>query len=353
MNKLILLLPVAAGVMWGSVGVFVRKLTEFGMNDCTVLSSKMILASIIMFIGIFIYKKSWLKIKLKDLWIFISSGILGMMLLNFCYNWAINQLTLSFAAVLLSLSPVFVMFFVAVLFRERVTLKKVLCTVMAVAGCVLVSGMLESGAELKWTPAGIIVGLLAAVFYALYSVFSKLAMKRGYNVFTITFYSMLTVSIILSPFTQWDKIGNFVAEAPAGNSLFMLLYALCTSVLPYIIYTAALEHADAGKVAILGAGGEPSAAMLFGVIFFGEVPTVLTFVGLVVTIVALAFICMPEKASASKPEDIPASKPEKASAGESENVPAGESEKTPAGEPGDNSAGERKAGPAGKPEEIS
>lgn len=295
MKKLILLLPVAAGVMWGSVGIFVRKLTEFGMNDCTVLSSKMMIAALIMFFGIWIYNKRWLKIRIKDLWIFVSAGILGMMLLNFCYNKAITQLTLSFAAVLLSLSPVFVMFFSSILFKEKVTGKKILCTLMAITGCVLVSGMIENSIQLKWTPAGIAVGLLAAVFYAMYSVFSKLAMERGYNVFTITFYSMLTVSVMLLPFTQWNIIGEFIYEKPAVNSAFLLLYAICTSVLPYIVYTAALDYADAGKVAILGAGGEPAAAMIFGVVFFGEVPTLIVFAGLIITVVALAFICMPDK----------------------------------------------------------
>ena len=59
--------------------------------------------------------------------------------LNYCYNEAINQLTLSLAAVLLSLSPIFVMILSAFLFHEKITLKKVGCTALAIAGCILVS----------------------------------------------------------------------------------------------------------------------------------------------------------------------------------------------------------------------
>ena len=56
-----------------------------------------------------------------------------------------------------------------------------------------------------------------------------------------------------------------------------------------------LAHVDAGKVAILGAGGEPSAAMIFGILIYSEIPSLLSVAGLVITIAALAFICLPDK----------------------------------------------------------
>ena len=40
MKKLVVLLPVLSGVLWGSAGVFVRDLTEMGMDDYTLLSSR-------------------------------------------------------------------------------------------------------------------------------------------------------------------------------------------------------------------------------------------------------------------------------------------------------------------------
>lgn len=295
MKKLILLLPIIAGILWGTVGIFVRILQNFGMDRITVLSSKMILASIILGIGIFIYERKWLKIKIKDIWLFIASGIMGMMMLNFCYNESIDKLTLSFAAILLSMSPIFVMFMAAVIFKEKITTKKIVCTLLAIVGCILVSGFIESVNDGSWSFYGLTMGLSAAFFYAVYGIFSKKAAERGYNVFTITFYSALTVSIALIPFTDWGIIGEFVEETPVTNSVFMFLYASCNVVFPYILYTAGVAHGDAGKASILAAGGEPAAAMVFGIIFFTEVPTVLNLVGLVITIVALAYICLPDK----------------------------------------------------------
>ncbi|WJD83575.1 DMT family transporter [Priestia megaterium] len=292
-KQLYWIFPLISGGLFGSVGIFVRKLDTFGMDSYTVLSSRVLVATILLFIGIYIFDKSLLKIRLRDLWIFVAAGILGMLGLNFCYNESINHLTLSFAAVLLSLSPLFVLVLAIFLFKEKITLLKIGSMFLAIVGCFLASGILENTSQIRWSKIGIIVGLLSAFFYALYSTFSKIAMNRQYNVFTITFYSLLMSSIILLPVTSWSKIGEFIVAAPIENSIFIVLHSICTSILPYILYTVALKYIDTSKASILAAGGEPIAAMIFGVIFFSEIPTILSFGGVIVTITALAIFCKP------------------------------------------------------------
>ena len=57
---------------------------------------------------------------------------------------------------------------------------------MAVAGCCRVSG---GGGKL--TVAGLLYGLGAGFGYALYSIFERLALDRGYSSTTVNFYSCL------------------------------------------------------------------------------------------------------------------------------------------------------------------
>ena len=73
------------------------------------------------------------------------------------------------------------------------------------------------------------------------------------------------------------------------------MYSAYTSILPYVIYTIALKHADTGKVSLLASGGEPTAAAIFGLLLFGEFPSVISWIGLAVTIVALALVAQPEE----------------------------------------------------------
>ena len=254
MKKLWLLLPVLSGVMWGSAGIFVRTLDAFGFDNCTMIFIRIVVAVILLFIGILIIDRNMLRIKLRDIWIFVVCGVFGILGLNLCYNQAMVGLTMSLAAVLLSMSPVFVMVMATFVLKEKITARKMICTAMAVVGCVLVSGVLESGG-VEVSAKGVLAGIAAAFFYALYSIASKLAMKRKYNVFTITFYSMLTGMVVLLPFADWNIMIDFAKASPVGNTVFILVNALATSILPYVLYTLSLSYVDAGKVSILAAGG--------------------------------------------------------------------------------------------------
>ena len=294
MKQLLYLMPIVSGAMWGSAGIFVRKLTELGMNSYTVVSVRVVLAVLILAVWLGIYDKDLLKIKLKDLWIFVAGGVVGMFGLNLCYNFAISELSLSLAAVLLSLSPVFVLFMAAILFKEKITSKKVICMTIAIAGCVLASGVLEAASTMRWSIKGIIVGTIGAFFYGLYGIISKTAMERGYHAFTTTFYCLFMVMLVVIPLTNWKLVTNVVVANPVKMSVFLVIHSLCTSVLPYVLYTFSIRYIDAGMASIL-ASGEPVAAMIFGVIFFSEIPTVLSVVGIVLVIVALALLSMPDK----------------------------------------------------------
>lgn len=294
MKKLMILMPLFAGALWGSVAIFVRRLTAFGMDNWTILFTRVAIASLLLGIFLIIKDRNLLKIQIRDIWLFAGSGIIAMLGLNYCYTEAIKTLSVSFAAVLLSLSPVFVMIFASILFHEKITSLKVICTFFAMAGCFLISGILESG-SVSVSAYGIFIGLMAAVFYALYSIFSKISMQRGYNVFTITFYSMLLMAVVLLPFTDWSMTISFIAESPVKNLIFMILHSLCTNVLPYVCFTWSLNYVDAGKAAILAAGGEPTAAMIFGILFFKEIPSMIGIIGLIITVAAISVLCKPNK----------------------------------------------------------
>ena len=291
MKQMVLLLPVAAGIMFGSVGVFVRILTTHGMDNATIVFLRAVFAALAMCCVVLVCDASLLKIRIKDVVQFLGTGILGMMGLNLCYNVAINELTLSLAAVLLSTAPFFVIFLAALLFHEKITPKKIFCLCLAVAGCVLTSGLLERRTGLRISSSGVFFGLLCAWFYALYGICSRMATDRHYHTYTIIFYSVAFTALVLLPWADTAKIGEFVSGNAVPHLFFLLLHALVTSVLPYMFITWALLYAEAGQVSILASGGEPTGALCFGVMLFSEIPTASMLLGLVITIGALTFVC--------------------------------------------------------------
>lgn len=265
------------------------------MDGYTILSTRMMVATLFLLIAIGLTNKTFLYIRRRDLWLFVGTGLLGILGLNYFYNEAVGGITLSLAAILLSMAPVFVMVLSAFIFKERITTKKVNCLVLTIVGCTLASGVFEaaSGSGLQVSVRGVVMGVLSGFFCALYGIFSKLAAQRGYSTYTILFYSLLLCTVVLLPLTDWDMAASFIKSAPIKNTSFAIMHSACTSILPYLLYSLALLRMENGKVSILAGGGEPIAAVLFGLLFFMEVPTVLNLLGLVITIIALSLLCLP------------------------------------------------------------
>lgn len=294
MKRWMWIFPVLSGIFWGSVGVFVRYLKAMQMDSFTIVESRVMVAVVILAVWLFIYDRKLFHIRIKDLWIFCAASLFGMFGINLAYNEAINRISLSLAAVLLSLSPVYVLIMAAIFFGEKITKKKIICVILAVSGCIFVSGVFEQANGFSLDGMGIFLGGIAGFCYALYSIFSKIAMERGYHGFTITFYCLMVIAVILIPITDWNRIGSFVCENPLEHGGFFLIHALVTSALPYILYTVSIQYMEAGKASILAAG-EPVAAMIMGVVFFDENPTIFALFGLAVTLVALTVLSLPER----------------------------------------------------------
>ncbi|MBE6010554.1 MAG: DMT family transporter [Lachnospiraceae bacterium] len=292
MKRFYLIFAIIAGVLWGSVGPFVRVMTAGGMNNVTIFFARVLIATIILFFGILIYDRSLFKIRLKDLWIFLIHGCIATVFLNICYNVSITHMSLSLAAVLLALSPVYVVIFAAFLFKEKITTRKIVCMILAIFGSVLVSGVLETGTGGNLTFGYFMIGILSGIMYAVQIIFARIAGDRGYKSFTLTFYCMLLATIVLVWFADFHAIGAFVKSAPLPHFSVLIGQAVLCAVVPYICIALAVMKSEAGLSTILAAAGEPTAATVFGAILFSEIPTILSLGGLILTIVALTFLLL-------------------------------------------------------------
>ncbi len=287
MKKIYLILPIIAGIMFGSTGIFVRTLTENGVDSTTLLFLRFSIAAIFMGIAILFTDKSLFKINKQDIPLFVLCGlcILG---LNLCYNSSINTVPLSLAAILLSTAPVFVLIFEYFIFNEKITSIKVFSVILVLIGCTLVTGLIEEN-SLNISLLGIIAGIGSAIFWAIYSVSSRKSIEMGRHTFTILFYSLITITLVIIPFTNFTQITDFVYLNTIPNIIFLMLHSLVSFALPYICITISLNHLDAGTAVILSSG-EPIAALLFGVIFYSEIPTALMVCGVFITIIALIIL---------------------------------------------------------------
>lgn len=287
MNKFAYLLPIMSGVCFGSIGIFIRFFSEAGFNNMAILTTRNAISALILFLFMFIYDRNLLKCRVRDLPILLGGGFIGMTLTNVFYNLAVLNLSLGFAGVLIGLSPVYVVFIAAFLFRERVTTRKLLGMVLAVIGVVMVSGVIDNG--ITFTALGLASGLLSGLFYGMTSIFTKIAIGRGYNGLTITFYAVLITAITTAPFANWETVAAYTAAAPVSHMLLMIAHAVIGAALPYLMLNVSLKHIEAGKASIL-TSSEPVSAMLFGAFVYGEKLTIISVAGMVIAVTAFGII---------------------------------------------------------------
>lgn len=274
---------VLAGCLWGSMGIFVRRFNASGISSMNIVFIRAVFTAAMIFAFAAIWKPSAMKLRLQDLWIFAGSGLLSIVFFNFCYFSGISAMSLSAAAILLYTSPVFVMLFSAVFFRERITLRKIAAIVVSIFGLALVTGIFSDTASIS--SVGILYGIGSAVGYALYSIFSRLALNRGYTPLAITGWSFAFAAFFSAFFCDFPLLAALYATEPSMIP-FSIVFALVVSVLPYVFYSYGLTGVENSIAAVI-ASVEPVAATIFGIVLFDEYPSLSSVVGILLVLTAL------------------------------------------------------------------
>ena len=254
-----------AGTLWGSMGLFVRKLNAVGLYALDVVQLRIAISLVLVGLYLLIFARDTLRVRLRDLWCFAGTGIVSLLLFSWCYFSGMQEASLSVMAVLLYTSPAFIMLLSVLLFRETLTRQKLLALVLTFTGCCLVSG-LGSGSAVSMK--GLLLGLGSGFFYALYSIFSRYAIERGYGSWTITFYTFLFCLLASAPLAHWGLIASALSSG-VSVPVYALLMGLLTGFLAYIFYTKGLEGMESSRAGIL-ASVEPVVGTIIGTLVFHE-----------------------------------------------------------------------------------
>lgn len=268
-----------AASLWGSMGIFVRYFEGIGLGSMDIVLLRVAVAVVLLPAVVGMMRPRGFKIKLRDIWCFIGTGILSIAMFSYCYFKTITLTSLSVAAVLLYLAPILVMLLSALFFKEKITPLKALACGLAFIGCVLVSD-LKGGAV---PPLALLTGFLSAFGYAMYSIFSRFAMDRGYHSLTITLYTFWLSIFGVLPFAKPLEAFSAVADAGWQGWVMMLLMGIITAVLPYVFYTLGLSGLEAGKASIM-ASLEPVVATVIGAIAFREIPSWISLGGILLVL---------------------------------------------------------------------
>ncbi len=280
----------AAATLWGIIALFYDRLSALGFSPLQIVWLRTTSAVILTFLYILFRDPTLFKIRLKDIWLFVGSGVVSLAFFNFCYFRAIDEASASTAAVLLYTAPIFVMIMSVIFFKEQLTSVKVLALLITLLGCVCVTELLF---DTRITTSGVLFGLGAGIGYALYTIFGKIAL-RYYRTETITFYTFLFASLSITPFCEMTDVIHITSLDIPTTLLFSLGIGFFVTLLPYLLYTKGLQSVPAGQASVI-ATLEPVVATVVGVIFLHNSVSVSKLIGMALIIGAIITVSLHDR----------------------------------------------------------
>ena len=263
----------AAAALWGIIGLWNRNLMAGGLSPTGIVVVRNFGGMLLLAALFALRDRSVFRVERAHLKYFFGTGVVSVMLFTMCYFTCQKLCSLAVASILLYTAPSFVVVLSALLWKESLTTKKLLASALTLVGCACVCGVFSGG--LSATVPGILLGLGAGFFYALYSIFGRYALAH-YSSMTVTVWTFLFAGpaslVLLRP-----------ADVKALTEPHMWVLAVglvvFSTVLPYILYTRGLARVEPGRAAIM-ASLEPVVASLAGVLVFGEPMGPLTLAGI-------------------------------------------------------------------------
>ena len=287
------ILVMTSGVLWGTIGLFVKLLTAEGSTSEYTTFMRMFFAFLMLFA--ITASKEGIKAFRIGKSMLLSCMLLGFIstsLNNLFYTNAVNRLGMSLAVALLYMAPIFTAIQSRILFREKIGRLKLAALALNVAGCALAAtGGNFSGTSIS--AAGLLFGLGAAFVYSTQNIFGRMATDEGspfvvatYNFFFATVFTL----IIARPFSTISD------PLKPGLLLYGILFALIPTTIAYLIYFSGIQGLkETSKVPVL-CSLELISATLIGVLFFHEDYPLLSMAGTAMIFISILLM------SRSKPE---------------------------------------------------
>lgn len=264
------LMLVASMTIFGTLGLFVRNIS---VSSGELALYRAVLAALLL-TGFFVLSKQHIplsKVK-KEIPLLLASGVamgINWILLFQAYKYT----TVSAATLSYYFAPVIVTVVCPFLFREKLTVKQIICFIMSTVGLVLIIGIgdVHGGSNI----IGILFGLGAAVFYATVILLNKFIKKvEGIH---RTFLQFIAAIITLTPYVLCTS-GITLGSLNNIGWINLLIVGLVHTGITYCMYFSSLKELPGQKVAILSYI-DPLVAVLISVTVLGETMTISQVIG--------------------------------------------------------------------------
>ncbi|HPA15530.1 MAG TPA: EamA family transporter [Desulfobacterales bacterium] len=276
---------ILAAVLWASSGSLSKFLFNRGISPFELVQLRITISAVILFLGLLIRRPFLLKISRKDIFYFIMLGTAGMAAVQFTYLFAISKINVAAAILLQYLAPGFIVLHSVVIVREKPSRAAILSMVGATIGCYLVVGAYNLNV-LTMNYAGIISGIISAIAFAGYSIYSEYGMRR-YHPWTVLSFGMLIAAVVWN-ILQPPLKAFFNVYSPM-EWICIIYIGILGTIVPFGLYYEAINRIRATRAGIT-ATLEPIIAGVISYLFLNEVMEPLQVTGGAMVIASVALL---------------------------------------------------------------
>jgi drug/metabolite transporter (DMT)-like permease len=263
------LMVLAAGTLWGTIGLFATILNKLGMEPFPLAFYRLLFASLLLIPVMIVQGRgmSLFRISKKGLVSCFLVGLVSQGIYNLCYMTAIEQGGMATASVLLYTAPVFVAIMSRIFFKEPLGRNVILAIIINICGCILtVTGGNFSGISLS--VLGVVMGILSGFTYGTLPVLSRLGADNE-DPYTSAFYGLASGTATLFFMVRpWRPEVTGITDP--RMVLALIGFGIIPSALTYIIYFGGLSKIKETSIVPILASVETVAASFIGYIAFHE-----------------------------------------------------------------------------------
>ncbi len=255
-----------AALCWATIGIFYTFLVrEHGLLPLTVVAYRTWGAGLLLTLALLPRGRTVFLIRRRDVPLYLAYIATGIVLFYIAYIYAIVEVGVSVAVVLLYTAPAWVALIAHIFLHEPIDRSILVALALTWTGVLLVSQVLETdmGHLNVW---GLFLGLASGFTYGLYSIFQKIAVRR-YHPWTIQWYGLFWGGLVLMLLQLREGISG-LSTLPETYPWFLALI-LVSTLAPGLLYTTGVQWIPVSVASII-ATLEPVAATLMGFLILGE-----------------------------------------------------------------------------------
>lgn len=256
-------------VMFGTISIFVKGI-DLPSSELSLYRA--LIACLVLFFYLLITGRirKLAELRSKLLALFLSGAAMG-------FNWillftAYHYTTVALSTLAYYFAPTLIIAGSIIFFRERLSVKQIICFIASSAGLVLIIGVSGGGSS---DVIGLLFGLGAALLYSIVVLLNK---KAGdVDGITRTWIQFASAVLVLTPYVALTGGFHPGSLSATGWTNLLILGVVHTGII-YVLYFSSLSHLDGEQSAILSYI-DPAVSVLVSVFFLHEPITGLQLLG--------------------------------------------------------------------------